>query len=99
MMQRTYWHLERLGRKPSDYEVTSSELLYYPARGFALELPLARWYEVHQRGTALVSSDWESFSDPRATTYARYVAEMREKEIFVERLLNSFDAAYDRALS
>lgn len=99
MKRRTYWHLEQLRRKPSDYEITTSELLYYPSRGFALKLPLERWYQVYQRGSALRSSNWEGFADPRATTYASYVATMREKEIFVEGLLRSFDEQYDRGLS
>lgn len=97
--QRTYWHLESLRREPSDYEVTSSELLYYPSRGFELELPLEHWYERYQRGSQLRSTNWEGFADPRATTYTSYVAAMREKEIFVEDLLGSCDEAHDRALS
>jgi toluene monooxygenase system protein E len=98
MQRRTYWHLEQLGRKPSDYEITTSQLLYYPARGFALKLPIERFYQTHQRGSTLRSADWEAFVDPRATTYTRYVALMREKEVYVEGLLNSFDEVYDRAL-
>ena len=97
--QRTYWHLEHLARKPSDYEVTTTNLLYYPERGFAVKVPAERWYQVYQRGSLLRSGDWEGFADPRATTYARYVALMREKEIFVDSLLSSMDAEYDRGLS
>jgi toluene monooxygenase system protein E len=99
MKPRTYWHLEHLGRRPSDYEVTTSNLLYYPARGFAVKVPAERWYQVYQRGSLLRSGDWEGFADPRSTTYARYVALMREKEIFVEGLLSSIEPEYDSGLS
>jgi len=99
MKPRTYSHLEHLGRRPSDYEVTTSNLLYYPARGFAVKVPVERWYQVYQRGSLLRSGDWEGFADPRATTYSRYVALMREKEIFVEGLLSSIEPDYDRGLS
>ena len=34
--QRTYWHLQALGRKPTDYDIASSRLLYHPERGFAV---------------------------------------------------------------
>ena len=27
---RTYWHLAQLGRVPSEYDVGTSRLLYYP---------------------------------------------------------------------
>ena len=44
--QRTYWHLTGLGRRPSDYDITSTRLLYYPERGgFDVRFPLASWYE------------------------------------------------------
>ena len=37
--KRTYWHLETLGHKPSEYEIVTSRLLYYTARGFEVKLP------------------------------------------------------------
>ena len=39
MKQRTYWHLEALGRRPTDYEIATSRLLYYVGRGFEVTLP------------------------------------------------------------
>jgi toluene monooxygenase system protein E len=96
--QRTYWHLEGRGRVPSAYEIATTKLLYYPERGFELDTPIARWYERHQRGSRL-QARFESFADPRATTYASYVAEQNEREAFVDRLLLSIDeSGYDRQL-
>jgi toluene monooxygenase system protein E len=87
MTQRTYWHLTELGRKPTDYDIASSRLLYYPDRGFETAVPIAAWYRKHQHGSELACRDWERFRDPRETTYARYVELQRTKEAFVEGVL------------
>jgi toluene monooxygenase system protein E len=96
--QRTYWHLEGRGRVPSAYEIATTKLLYYPDRGFELDTPIARWYERYQRGSRLAAT-FASFADPRALTYASYVAEQNERETFVDRLMLSIDeSGYDRQL-
>ena len=97
--RRTYWHLESLGRKPSDYEIATSRLLYHPERGFEVRASAAGWHERYQRESPLSCSDWDRFSDPRETTYAKYTAMQREKEIFVDGLLREIDETdYDRRL-
>ena len=85
--QRTYWHLTDLGRKPTDYDIASTRLLYYPERGFETAVPLAAWYRKHQHDSELVCRDWERFRDPRETTYARYVELQRTKEAFIDGVL------------
>src|SRR5262245_35832654 len=85
--QRTYWHLTDLGRKPTDYDIASTRLLYYPERGFETAVPLAAWYRRHQHDSELVCHDWERFRDPRETTYSRYVELQRTKEAFVDGVL------------
>ena len=99
-MARTYWHLEKLKRKPSDYEITTSRLLYYVQRGFEIEVPVAQWYRDHQAGSKLQCSDWERFADPRETTYARYTALQSNREIYVDGLLQAAEqAGEDQRLS
>jgi toluene monooxygenase system protein E len=78
--------LEGQRRKPSDYEVTTSALLYYPPRGFEVETPVWQHYLKHQRGSALRGKDWEAFEDPAHTTYGSYVAARRDQEAFLDRL-------------
>jgi toluene monooxygenase system protein E len=96
--QRTYWHLEGRGRVPTAYEIVTTKLLYYPERGFELPTPIAGWYDRYQKGSRL-SAVWSSFSDPRATTYASYVAQQQGREAFVDRLFDSIDETnYDRSL-
>ena len=96
----TYWHLEGRGAPPSDYEVVTSRLLYYPGRGFEVSTPLSGWYAEHQRGSLLRCPDGDAFRDPRETTYASYVARMCAQEARVDALLAEADrAGYDRKLS
>jgi toluene monooxygenase system protein E len=100
MKQRTYWHLEALGRRPTDYEIATSRLLYYVGRGFEVTLPAGAWYQKHQVESPLRAADWEAFADPRETTYRKYVELQKKKELFVDGLFQSMeDTGYDRTLS
>ncbi|MFP5307861.1 MAG: toluene hydroxylase [Gammaproteobacteria bacterium] len=87
--QRTYWHLQPLGRKPTEYEIASSRLFWHPQRGFETRVPVADWYLRYQRRSPLQCDDWERFADPRATTYASYVALQNDRETFVDGLLRA----------
>ena len=84
--RRTYLCLEGQRRKPSDYEITTTALLYYPTRGFEVETPVWQHYVSHQQNGQLRSPRWESFEDPNQTTYSTYVARRRDQETFLERL-------------
>jgi toluene monooxygenase system protein E len=84
--RRTYACLEDLRRKPTDYEITSTALLYYPERGFEVETPTLQHYAA-QRATRLRSKDWDALQDPAQFTYSTYVAERRDQEAFLDRLL------------
>ncbi len=105
---RTFWHLAALGRKPRDYDIASTQLLYYSVpprgsagapRGFAVATGMADWYRVHQRERVLRCDDWDAFRDPRETTYTRYTELQRDKEVFVDALLTTSDDEQVRALS
>jgi toluene monooxygenase system protein E len=85
--RRTYLPLEGQRHKPTDYEVTTSALLYYPARGFEVETPVWQHYVEYQRGSLLSCPDWEAFQDPAHTTYTSYVAARRDQEAFLDREL------------
>jgi len=97
--QKTYWHLEALRRKPSEYEIATTGLLYYPSRGFEVEVPLAEWYRRFQKGSPWILPDPDRFVDARETTYAKYCALQKEKEIYVDGLLDGPETAdHDRRL-
>ena len=97
---KTYSHLAHLKRKPTDYEIGTTGLLWYPARGgFETEVPLAPWYRRYQAGSPLQCADWEAFADPRETTYTSYTSLQARREIFVDELLKTIDATgYDAKL-
>jgi len=97
--RKTYWHLEALQRRPTDYEIASSRLLYHPSQGFEVDVPLADWYVRHQRQSPLVIADPEAFSDPRETTYTTYTQLQRDQELDSSRILEAMeDRAYDAGL-
>ena len=97
--KRTYWHLSDLGRKPTDYDIATSRLHYWTARGFEVKVPVSEWYERYQRGSELRCRDWEEWGDPRQTTYTTYTTMQRTREAFVNGLLDSISDDYDRGLS
>lgn len=86
--RRTYWHLEAAGRKPTEYDVGSEKLLYHPSRGFEVETSFSRWYERHGKQGVFGAHDWERFSDPRKTTYAKYVETRAATEAYVSGLFH-----------
>ena len=98
--KRTYWHLEGLGRRPTDYEIASTRLTFAPGPGTSVTMPMASFFRVYGAGARLRDVDWEHVRDPQATTYARYVERQRDREHVVQSLLDGIDATgYDAALS
>ena len=85
--RRTYLCLEGARKKPTDYQVTSTALLYYPARGFEVDTPVWRHYQEFQQRGQLQSERWDELEDPAHFTYSTYVAERRDQEAFLDRLL------------
>jgi toluene monooxygenase system protein E len=89
-------------RIPTEYEILSCDLHYnYPDR---FELPAANpvvaWYARCREGSALQADNWESFSDPRRTTYRGYTELQDRKEDVVDGLLREIDeSSYDERLS
>jgi toluene monooxygenase system protein E len=98
--RRTYWHLAAARRLPSDYEIVTSKLLYHVERGgFEVQTPSAAFHARHQGQSPLVCERWDTFVDPRATTYTSYVNIERDRESYVGRLLATIDESdHDRRL-
>jgi toluene monooxygenase system protein E len=93
--RRTWWHLEGQTRRPNDYEIATTRLLWHPARGFAVTTPVTEWVRVHQRERELSCSDWDAFRDPRQTTYTKYTELQRNREIFVDGLFALAETSAD----
>jgi toluene monooxygenase system protein E len=83
----TYSALGARSARPSDYEIVSSRLLYYPERGFEVDVPLRHWYARYQQGSPFRCDDWESFSDPQETTYTAYTTRSRDLELELDRVI------------
>ena len=103
--QKTYWHLLQQRRMPTEYEIVTSKLLSYTGEGFTgkrfeLDVPLLDWYKRYQQESPLICTSWENFRDPRETTYTKYTEIQRDKEIFVDGILQEIEvSAYDAHLS
>src|SRR5689334_20905606 len=97
---KTYSHLGKDRRLPNEYELVTSQLLYYVDRGFEVKTPLDAWYETNQRRSRLTAPDWERFADPRETTYAKYTALALKGETYLDGVLEAIQTnGHDRALS
>ena len=102
--QKTYWHLLPQRRMPTEYEIVTSKLLCYTGEGFTgkrfeLDVPLKAWYRRYQEESPLVCNSWEKFRDPRETTYTKYTGLQRDKEIFVDGILDEIElTGYDAPL-
>jgi toluene monooxygenase system protein E len=103
--QKTYWHLLSQKRMPNEYEIVTSKLLCYTGEGFTgkrfeLDVPLQQWYRQYQQGSSFSCSSWEKFRDPRETTYTKYTELQREKEVFVDGILDEIEVTgYDKGIS
>lgn len=95
---KTYTHLTPGGRLPSEYDIVSSQLLYYKNPGFSVDVPQKGWYEKYQKGALLQCRDWEAFRDPRATTYKKYTELQTGKEAFVTRIFRAIEYHHVDAL-
>src|ERR1700676_1654656 len=102
--QKTYWPLLQQRRMPTEYEIVTSKLFCYTAAGFRgksfdLAVPLRACNTRYQEESPLVCSSWEKFRDPRETTYTKYTHLQREKEIFVDGILEEIErTGYDAHL-
>ena len=102
--QKTFWHLLSQRRMPTEYEIVTSKLLCYTGEGFTgkrfeLDVPLKAWYRRYQEESPLVCTSWEKFRDPRETTYTKYTGLQRDKEIFVDGILDEIElTGYDASL-
>lgn len=91
--EKTYAHLARLGRMPTEYEVVSSALLYHVGKGFEVATPVTAFHEAHRSEDGLGRVDGERFDDPRATTYTGYVSLQSKQECYVDGLLAAMEAS------
>ncbi len=102
---KTWSHLAGNRRKPSEYEIVSTNLHYStdnPDAPWELDpnLPMQEWYRKYRNKTALKSDDWDAYRDPEQLVYRTYNLLQDGQETYVNGLLDQFsDRGHDQMLS
>ena len=104
---RTWSHLADRRRRPSEYEIVSTNLMYNAKNAespFELgpNIPLSQWFKRYRHASPLRGCDWEAFRDPDEMTYRAYNVLQDQQETYVEGLLDQhnerhYDADLDPA--
>ena len=89
---RTFSHLAKMKRRPSEYEIVSTNLLWSkddPEAPWAMSpsVPLSKWYIEHRNRSPLRHDDWDAFRDPDQLVYRTYNMMQDGQEAYVDGLL------------
>lgn len=97
---KTYSHLSKQKKIPNEYELVTSKMLYYVEKGgFEVTTPISDWYEQYQKNSPIRATTLDQFNDPQQTTYANYVQNQKDKEIFWDATIKHMDeTSYDTQL-
>ncbi len=96
---KTWSLLGDVKRKPSPYEAVTAKFHYHFKREPAPfemdpETAINKWYLKNREGSPLMLEDWEQFRDPAKLTYKDYVAIQRDRETYVDGLIDQAEAAH-----
>ena len=104
---RTWSHLAGQRRRPSEYEIVSTNLMYNAANAespFELgpNIPLSQWFKRYRHDSPLTGRNWEDFRDPDEMTYRAYNTLQDQQETYIEGVLDQhnemqYDAGLDPA--
>lgn len=87
-------------RIPTDYDLSSAQLNYSSSQGYEVKTPIVDWYIKNQKQSLLQCGHWEKFSDPRSTTYTKYLEVQKEKEVYLSGIYQFIEEKkYDQNLS
>ncbi len=91
--QKTWSHLAKRRRKPSEYEIVSTNLLWHTRDqqqpwdvdqdGF-----MAYWYRRYRNASPITHDDWDGFRDPDELVYRTYNILQDGQETYVEGLFD-----------
>lgn len=101
---KTWSHLATRRRKPSEYEIVSTNLHYStdnPDAPFELDpnFPIARWFREYRNASPLRHDDWNAFRDPDEVVYRTYNMQQDGQEAYVFGLLDQFsERGHDQML-
>lgn len=101
---KTWSHLAARRRKPSEYEIVTTNLLYNdrdPNAPYEADpdLFMNRWYKKYRNASPLQHDDWNAFRDPDELVYRTYNMLQDGQETYVFGLLDQFnEREHDKAL-
>ncbi|VVE34333.1 aromatic/alkene monooxygenase hydroxylase subunit beta [Pandoraea commovens] len=100
---KTWSHLAERRRKPSEYEVVSTNLIFTlanPEAPFELDsnIDTAQWFKRYRNAGALTHPNWGAFRDPDETVYRTYNLLQDGQETYVYGLLDQFSTRGHDAL-
>ena len=92
---KTWSHLATRRRKPSEYEIVSTNLHYTtdnPDAPFELDpnMALALWFKTNRNASPLQHPDWNEFRDPDEIVYRTYNMLQDGQETYVYGLFDQF---------
>lgn len=92
---KTWSHLAARRRKPSEYEIVSTNLHYTtdnPDAPFELDpnFEMAQWFKRYRNASPLKHPDWNAFRDPDEIVYRTYNMLQDGQETYVLGLLDQF---------
>lgn len=92
---KTWSHLATRRRKPSEYEIVSTNLHYTtdnPDAPFELDpnFEMAQWFKRYRNASPLKHPDWNAFRDPDEIVYRTYNMLQDGQETYVLGLLDQF---------
>lgn len=93
---KTWSHLAGNRRRPTEYEVVSTNLLWNtgdPAAPWMLgpDIAMSRWYRQYRNQSPLRHADWDGFRDPDQLIYRTYNTMQDGQEAYVDGLLDDHD--------
>ena len=102
---KTWSHLAARRRKPSEYEIVSTNLHYSTRPGTSPfeqdpNVFMNRWYRQYRDESALKHKDWNAFRDPDEQIYRTYNIQQDGAETYVTGLFNQFnEREHDKGLT
>jgi toluene monooxygenase system protein E len=92
---KTWSHLASRRRKPSEYEIVSTNLhfsTHNPDAPFELDpnFDVALWFKKNRNASPMTHADWDAFRDPDEVVYRTYNMQHDGDETYVFGLFNQF---------
>ena len=101
---KTWSHLAKQRRKPSEYEIVSTNLHWHTGSSQPFDVDpegfMNTWYREYRDKSLVTHPDWDSFRDPDEIVYRSYNMMQDGSETYVDGLLDQFsEEGHDSGLS